>query len=77
MTSEQYARLKHSDAGGRLRGKRESVMMHVVLLKTTEFPIPSLVRLHYDLFWEFSCPVWAVAHKPGELPKTYPKNLYE
>ena len=27
MTSEQYARLKHSDAGGRLRGKRESVMM--------------------------------------------------
>ena len=34
----------------------------------TEFPIPSFVRFHFGLLWEFPCPAWAV-------PKTYPKKL--
>ena len=27
----------------------------------TEFPIPSFVRFHHVLFWEFPCLAWAVA----------------
>ena len=40
---------------------------------TTEFTIPSFMRFHHVLFWEFPCPAWAVAscrsgHQAGGSP---------
>ena len=40
--------------------------------------IPSCREVFWKSFRESPCPAWAVAaHKPGELPKTKQKNLYE
>ena len=42
-------------------GVRIQVELSNLITHFTEFPIPSFVRFHQVLFWEFPCPAWAVA----------------